>query len=66
MGAYRPRADGRRGKLAGRVERVDVHDYPFPGFVGSGRPAVRIFVRVVARTVFARSAWGEAGHHSRC
>ena len=67
MGAYRPRADGRRGKLEGRLERVDVHEHPFPRLVGSGRLAVRIVVRVVDPTVFARRRpRREACHRPQC
>ncbi len=46
-----PTADGRRWRLEGGLERVDVHVDPFPRFGGGQRLTVRIAVGVVAPTV---------------
>ena len=49
-----PTADGRRWRLEGGLERVDVHVDPFPRLVGRGRLAVRIAVGVVDKAVRGR------------
>jgi hypothetical protein len=51
--AYRHRADKRRGRLAGGLERIGVEVGRFPRLVGNGRPAFSIVLRGVAQ----QSSW---------